>query len=309
VVKPLEYLRRLTGPVEDTRRVVCLRPPTSKPDDRGFYREGQWRGIRRGEGGMKWNTHDVWGDDIVVPEAWGQEGVDWHATRRDVCVDVEAAPGAGPPEPWWREYFGGLRGQTRKLAQPGGGLLHYDMGAGTGGSVHRSRGDTEYFGSRRSPAFLRIYLKYLRPGVHQEVKQKHLDAWKKAGWTEGAVYRVEAVMSPPTELGLGVAPHELFADAAARIRLLDHPPEKRACDVPTAERWKRLADPLKLERPKDTAPDEAAARLRRAMARLVEEHGKEAVRLALLMNREGRESVSEGRASAQAIERLTDREN
>lgn len=312
-MKPLEYVRILTPVIEDTRRVVTLHDPAGEPDERGVYRvsagaSGCWRGVRKRTGGGMWNTEEVWtaeGGNIETPPGWGVEGMDWHSSNRQVCVDVEAAPGAGPPESWWREFFAGLRGRHRKLAQPGGGEILFDMGAGTGASIHTQTGDSEYFGSRRSPCFLRIYMKYQRPGVGVHVRQEHLDAWTRAGWTGGAVYRVEAVLSPPTELGLLVTPRELFADATARIRLLEHPPEGRGCDVPTAERWERLGEPLKLARPQDTAPDEKAARLRRALAKLVVEHGESAVKLGVMLLPDGRESVESARGEAARIERLT----
>jgi hypothetical protein len=305
-MKPLEYLRILTEPTEDTRRVVCLREPTVKPDERGELRQGQWRGKARSGGGVQWQTLEVWGQDIVTPAEWGVEGIDWHSSNRQIAVDVEAAAGAGPPEPWWREFFGGLRGRKRKLAQPGSTeLLKWDMGSGTGASFHTQSGDSEYYGSRRSPCFLRIYLKYQRPGIGRQVRQVHLDTWTRAGWTGGAVYRVEAVLSPPTELGLSVTARELFADAGARVRLLEHPPEGRGCNVPTAERWERLTHPLKLGRPEDTAPDEKAAKLRRALARLAAEHGDQALRLGVMLLPDRRESVEQAAIEAERIKRLT----
>lgn len=295
-MKPLEYTRILTGPVEDTRRVVSMvhprewaGAPEKSAGGKEVYRVPGWRGVATELGTGLWNTEEVWGTDITSPFP-GEEGPDWHVTRRDVCVDVESG---AVPESWWREYFAGLRNRTRKVAQPGGGAIKVqDMGAGTGASIH-STDDTEYFGSRRAAAFFRIYVKYMRPGKGVKVRQCHLDAWTRAGWTQGAVLRVEAVLSPPTELAVTggkmrrpVTPAELFADAAARVRLLEHPPERRGCDVPTAKRWEALGKPVKLTRPKDTAPDEAAARLARALERLAKEHGKAAVRLGAAMLRD-----------------------
>lgn len=301
---PLNYRRILTEPTEDTRRVVAMTEPPGTPDERGVYRVGQWRGKRTASGPVLWQTEEVWGQEIEPLESWGREGVDWHVTRRDVAVDVEAEAGEGPPEPWWREYFGGLRGRFRKMAQPAtADLLTYDMCSGTGASIHTQTGDSEYFGSRRSPAMFRIYLKYTRPGSDRKVRQCHRDAWTRAGWEGGAVYRVEAVLSPPTEMGAGVTARELFADAAARVRLLKHPPERRKCDVPTADRWEALAHPLKLARPMDTAPDEAAARLLRALDKLAKEHGDNALRLGLLLR--GATSVQDRREAAERLAAMT----
>ena len=286
-MKPLEYVRRLTPPTEDTRRVVTKYHPREHgltPDDKGNYWLGHWRGWATEGGTGIWNTKEVWATEITSP--WfGTEGEDWHATRRDVCVDVEST---ALPEPWWREFFGGLRGRKKKVAQPGGGVKTQDMGAGVGGSIHGLKGDSEYYGSRRSAAFLRIYAKYTREGVDHEVRQEHLDRWHAAGWTGGLVLRVEAVLSPPTPLGVTigkVTPAELFADACERVRLLDHAPDGRASNVATAERWVQLAQPVKLERPRDPAPDLEAMRLRRAIQRLTDKHGIEAVSLAVRTRR------------------------
>lgn len=295
-MKPLDYTRILTGPMEDTRRVVTLDPPPGQPDERGVYRLPGWRGVRTKAGGGMWQTEHVWGGEITSP--WiGDEGDRWHVTRRDIAVDVECPQ---VPEPWWREYFAGLRGRKRRFAVaaegpslPGEGMViaevRYDTCAGTGASHHTGNGDTEYFGSRRSPCYFRIYVKYLRPGVGREIRQVHLDTWTRNGWRGGMVLRVEAVLSPPTELGVtsgsmrqAVTPAELFSDAAARIRLLEHPPEGRGCNVPTAARWVRLGRPVKLQRPEATAPDDAAAKLRRALEKLQAEHGRSAIHAALL---------------------------
>lgn len=282
-MKPLDYTKRLTGPVEDTRRVVVMRhpeeltapDPSSRPG-KAVYRWGGWRGTEQGGKGI-WQSEEMWGGE---PTPFPYDRRDWHYTRRDVCVDVECP---NWPELWWLEFFGGIRAKRLKVSRgvrDGVEEIETVEADGRSNFCVSHTGTGLYVGSRRAPAYFYIYCKYLRKGVHVNVRQCHLDAWTLAGWNGGMVVRVEARLSRPSPLD-GM-PYELFADAVARIRLLDRRPPARACDVKTAERWLALCEPAKRERDYP-APLEKYARLKRAMSRLVAEHDYAACSLALLL--------------------------
>lgn len=187
------------------------------------------------------------------------------------------------PEQWWLEFFGGVRAKRLKVSRgvrDGVERLETVEADGRSNFCVSATGTGLYVGSRRAPVYFFIYVKYLRKGVHVDVRQAHLDAWTRAGWNGGMVVRVEARLAPPSPLT--GTPSELFADAAARIRLLDRRPPARACDVKSADRWVALCEPAKRERDYP-APLEKYEKLKRSLDRLVKEHDYSAVSLALLL--------------------------
>lgn len=283
-MKPLEYLRILSPPTEDTRAVVTAFPPEllgCKPikgdgGPRSTYEWCGWTGTKWANGCTRWQTKECWNRPIVDFPPDSETGMEngWHVTRRDVAVDLEVAQ---TPEQHWAEWFGGTRG---KATDADGNVMSWP--GGTQCLRSNSRGTGCELGSRRSGVFMRIYTKFLKMHVAVKVRQIHFDKWTEAGWGGGMVARVEFELKPPTPLDGPI--EAMWADAAARIRLMERPkePRERAADIPTAERWTALGAPLKRERPRAEAPNLAALRLHRAIERLRKEHGDSAVRLAVM---------------------------
>lgn len=266
--------------MEDTRRAMVMSSPRelAVPDDFGVFRWNGWRGVEwRGGRGM-WQTEKCWG--TVIADFPGERGRDWHITRRDYCVDLETC---AMPEGWWKEWFGGVRGKNLRAAMPDGAEDVVFETVGSGKDECSLKGSSVYVGTARSPVRLRMYTKYLRPGMAVNVRQEHMDRWASAGWTGGLVVRCEFETHPPAEMNGSVS--ELWADCAARIRLLNRPRDRcRASDVETAERWAALGGEVKRFREKK-APDEKTAKLKRAVERLVKEHGHSELSLMVLLSK------------------------
>jgi len=278
-MKPLQYVRRLTEAIEDTRRAVVFSSPRklAAPDERGVFKWNGWRGVERAGVGY-WQTEECWNQEIA--EFPGDYGVHYHYTRRDYAIDVETT---AMPEQWWRGWFAGVRARNLRMAMPDGGEDKMFHGDGTGRDQSSKKGNSVYIGSDRAPVKLRMYTKYLRDGVDVNVRQAHRDVWARAGWTGGLVVRCEFQTMAPAEMR--GTPAERWSDCAARIRLLDAPADgRRGTQCKTAERWSELGGEVKQFRERKASCDKTL-KLARSIKRLLDAHTYSEISLALLASK------------------------